>query len=73
MVRFVVLQVVEEYCGSCSGQGLLEKTKQVKVRGMLLLARDYGNSFAFFVVVSCGRSGVPRLAVAQLVLFPARF
>lgn len=25
-------QVVEEYCGTCSGQGLVEKTKQVKVR-----------------------------------------
>src|SRR6056297_463770 len=24
-------QVVEEYCGSCSGQGRLEKTKQIKV------------------------------------------
>lgn len=24
--------VVEEYCGTCSGQGLVEKTKQVKVR-----------------------------------------
>lgn len=26
------VKVVEEYCGSCSGQGLVEKTKQVKVR-----------------------------------------
>lgn len=24
-------KVVDEYCGKCSGQGLLEKTKQVKV------------------------------------------
>jgi len=24
-------QIVEEYCGTCSGQGLLQKTKQIKV------------------------------------------
>lgn len=23
--------MIEEYCGTCSGQGVLEKTKQVKV------------------------------------------
>ncbi|CAM9252101.1 unnamed protein product [Ectocarpus sp. 12 AP-2014] len=25
-------EIVEEYCGSCSGQGVVEKTKQVKVK-----------------------------------------
>lgn len=47
-------KIVEEYCGTCSGQGLVEKTKQVKVSGGGDIGRD-GSKDSSLVAITTRR------------------
>ncbi|CAN0042524.1 unnamed protein product, partial [Discosporangium mesarthrocarpum] len=51
-------EVVEEYCGTCSGQGLVEKTKQVKVK--VPAGVEDGNKLRVKGEGDAGRRGGPQ-------------